>query len=98
VVVPEGAGLVFASDLQPGDSRISYLPMVLPDERHDRDLAAEWTANPPDVVLFWRRDYADFGFQGFGVDYAKHAAEVLKSQYVVRADFEGQFLLLERRR
>ena len=94
--VPEGAGLVFAAGLQSGaDGMTQYLPMHIPDDVSDERLVAEWERSPPDLVLYTGIGY-EFGYRGFGADYARKAHAWLSANYRVAARPAENFLLLSR--
>jgi hypothetical protein len=96
IAVPQGAGLLFAAGLATGaDGMTSYLPMEIPDDDADARLVAAWEHHPPDLVLYWQQDLGpEFGYRGFGVDYAQRAGRWLGGRYAVGAEAVPGILLL----
>ncbi len=97
VVVPEGAGLIFFSGLEGGDGMFSYLPMELPAPIDDERLLSRWRARPPDAVLIMREQLFDFGYQGFGIDYAQKSIDWVAANYAPTG-IANDFVLLRRAR
>lgn len=81
LVIPEGAGVNFLSGLAPADAMSSHLPMEIPDDDADRRLLDALRGRPPDLVLVIAREMAEFGYQGFGRDYALRTAAWLSREY-----------------
>jgi hypothetical protein len=97
IAVPEGAGLVFASGRRSGDHMSSYLPMELP-AAEESALLQRWKSAPPDVIVWWRRDELNHGYEGFGVDYAVRLAEWIEGHYAPVTDPSAFMFVLARTR
>lgn len=87
VVVPQGAAVPFLAGLEGGDSMFSYLPMEIPDTAADHRLAERWRRQPADLVLIADVAALEFGFRGFGRDYALEASALLREYYVLERAF-----------
>jgi hypothetical protein len=97
IAIPNGAGVFFLSGIPVADDTMtSYLPMEIPDEGADLRLVQRWEANPPDVVLYWQQDLrTDFGYAGFGIDYAVRSRNWLFENYRPATDPRtGMFLMV----
>ena len=71
LALPEGAGLVFMSGLRPTpDGMFSYLPIEIYGNYDDARILAKWKTNPPDIVVMVKRQMPEYGYRGFGIDYA----------------------------
>jgi hypothetical protein len=81
LVLPEGAGVSFFAGLEAADPYSSHLPMEFPDDAADRALLARLGASPPDYVLVLPRDTREFGYAGFGRDYAVRTGEWITRGY-----------------
>ena len=79
--IPEGAGFNYFSGLEAADAFSSHLPMELPTDEADAGLLARLAAAPPELVLVIPRSTAEFGFRGFGVDYARRTGIWLAARY-----------------
>lgn len=81
LVIPQGAGLVFFSGLTGADGMFSHLPMEFFGRYDAPGVLARWQANPPDVVVWYRTDMSEFGYQGFGIDYAQECGRWIREHY-----------------
>lgn len=81
LVIPQGAGLAFFSGLADADHLSSHLPMEIASPEADLELLHRWKQNPPDVVVWFWQDLAEFGSRPFGVDYATQSAAWLRANY-----------------
>lgn len=97
IAVPEGVGMVFASGRRSGDPMSSYLPMELP-AAEESELLLKWKSAPPDVIVWWRRDERNHGYEGFGVDYAVRLAGWIEGHYAPVTDPSAFMFVLERTR
>jgi hypothetical protein len=100
VAIPQGVGLLFAAGLGGGaDGMASYLPMDLPDGAAEERVLDAWRRQAPGVVLVWQQDLRpDFGFEGFGIDYATRVRRWLEERYAVADQpVPGMWILTPRR-
>jgi hypothetical protein len=98
LALPEGAGLVFMSGLlPPRDGMFSYLPVELYGNYGEPQVLARWMANPPQVVLMIDRPMLEYGYRGFGVDYAKELAGWVLENYEPTANTNAGFMVMRRR-
>ena len=99
LALPEGAGLVFMSGLRPlSDGNFSYRPEEFYGNYDESRTLARWKSDPPDVVLLVKRQMPEYGYRGFGIDYAiKPFAWVLEN-YEPVTNREANFVLLRRRK
>lgn len=83
------------SGLRAADEMLVFLPMDLPDLASDAKLVTRMRANPPDLVLWTEHDLRpDFGFMGFGIDYARISGTWIRDTYVPIAPNVGPVTLL----
>lgn len=82
LVIPQGAGLVFFSGTTGADGMFSHLPMEFFGRYDDAGVLARWKARPPDVVVWYRQEMSEFGYLGFGDDYAEACGKWLRENYV----------------
>lgn len=98
LAVPEGAGLVFMSGLRsPHGSTFSFLPVESYGSYNDRQILARWKSDPPDVVLLVKRPMPEYGYRGFGIDYAIEPFAWILKNYEPATNPEAGFVLLRRR-
>lgn len=92
--LPRGATLVFLSGLEPGDGLFCHLPMDYFGRFDDASMVARWSARPPDLVLLIEQPMPEFGYQGFGIDYAQQSLAWLQANYVPVTDPAAKVVLL----
>lgn len=98
LVLPEGAGLVFMSGLRPTlDRMFSYLPVEFYGNYDDARILARWKTNPPDIVVMVKRPMPEYGYRGFGVDYAIDLYAWVLENYEPISEKNAAFVLMRRR-
>jgi hypothetical protein len=95
LVLPQGCGLNFMAGLTGADGLFSHLPMEFNGPAAEAALLEKWQRAPPDVVMWLTMNLREFGYEGFGVDYAQPLAGWLRGHYETAVDGKG-FVLLRR--
>ena len=99
LALPEGVGLVFMSGLRsPSDGMFSYLPDEFYGNYDESRTLARWKSDPPDVVLLVKRRIPEYGYRGFGVDYAIKPFAWILENYEPVTNREANFVLLRWRK
>lgn len=99
LALPEGAGLVFMSGLRPTlDGMFSYLPVELYGNYDDARILARWKTNPPDVVVMVKRPMPEYGYRGFGIDYAFDLYAWVLENYEPTTENNPAFVLMRHER
>ena len=52
------------------DGMFSYLPVEIYGNYDDARIITRWKTNPPDIVVLVKRPMPEYGYRGFGIDYA----------------------------
>jgi 4-amino-4-deoxy-L-arabinose transferase-like glycosyltransferase len=81
LVVPEGIGVNFFSGLSPADPFSAHLPTDIPDTNADRALLEMLRNTPPDYVVSINRGLTEYGYRGFGIDYAVETWAWIEKNY-----------------
>jgi hypothetical protein len=98
LVLPEGAGLVFMSGLRPTpDGMFSYLPVEIYGNYDDARILARWKTNPPDIVVIVKRPMLEYGYRGFGIDYAIDLYAWVLKNYEPITEKNAAFVLMRQR-
>lgn len=98
LAIPEGAGLVFMSGLRPTpDGMFSYLPVEIYGNYDDARILARWKTNPPDIVVIVKRPMPEYGYRGFGIDYAIDLYAWVLKNYEPITEKNAVFVLMRHR-
>lgn len=99
LALPEGAGLVFMSGLRPTlDGMFSYLPVEIYGNYDDARILARWKTNPPDIVVMVKRPIPEYGYRGFGIDYAIDLYAWVLKNYEPITEKNAAFVLMRHQR
>jgi hypothetical protein len=97
LAVPMGVGMTFLAGQPSAGHMFSYFPMELADSRVEADLIRRCSERPADVVVFVPADMREFGYRGFGLDYAVESRRFLSRTYSPVARI-GEVIIAERAR
>jgi hypothetical protein len=99
LALPEGAGLIFMSGLRsPHGGMFSFLPVEFYGGYNDRQILDRWKSDPPDVVLLVTRPMPEYGYRGFGIDYAIELFAWILENYEPANNRDAGFVLLRRKK
>lgn len=96
-VLPEGALINYLVRRPNPTPFITLMPPELALFGAERIFAA-YRAAPPDQILVVHKDLSDYGYRGFGDDFARPLANWINAHYRVVRAAEPVLVLLERRR
>ena len=81
MAIPHGVGLTFFAGLANALGLHYFLPANFGEPWRDRALRERLEAEPPDLVVILPFEYAEYGVQGFGVDYAQETWEWIRTHF-----------------
>ncbi|HEY0592222.1 MAG TPA: hypothetical protein VGF40_10680 [Thermoanaerobaculia bacterium] len=98
-VMPEGLAINYFAARRTPLSFHTFTPIEIDDPAIERRLVAEIEERRPDLVVIVPRDVREFGYRGFGVDYARDIAALLRQEYRLawRSGARPEIVALERR-
>jgi hypothetical protein len=82
-VMPEGATLNYLAGTPTPLSFHTFTPVEIAAADVEAQIVAELLARRPARIAIVTRDVREYGFRGFGIDYALHIRAVLGQHYVV---------------
>ena len=88
VVLPEGVMINYLARRVNPTPFISFLPLEVVAFGEDRMIHA-FAAHPPDHILLIDRNTAEYGYRGFGIDYAQRLYAWVMAHYQTRMRFSG---------
>jgi hypothetical protein len=89
VVFPEGVTLNYFADLVNPTSYYSFIPPEIGSPAEEQRMLEELRATPPDYVIIVDRDLREFGYRGFGIDYALGITGWIQQNYGQEKAFRG---------
>jgi hypothetical protein len=81
VVVPEGLAINYFAARPTPLSFYTFTPIEIDDPITEGRIIEEFRQRRPDLVVVVPRDVREFGYRGFGVDYARELAGQLQHDY-----------------
>jgi 4-amino-4-deoxy-L-arabinose transferase-like glycosyltransferase len=96
MVVPQGGAIAWFAGLPSAGVMFSYLPMELPGLAEDAALASSLARDPPDIVVALMMDLSEYGYRGFGRDYALRTGQWIAQEYTEVREVSPQVLILRR--
>ena len=83
VVVPEGLTLNYLTRVKTPMSFHTFTPVETADPQVEEQIIADLAAHPPEFIAVVTRPVTDFGYRGFGVDYDRNLAGVIRQHYAL---------------
>lgn len=99
--IPEGLAVNWFAARRTPLSYYTFTPIEIADPTIEGRIVDQFANRPPDLVIFVPRDVREFGYRGFGIDYARDIMALLRRDYVPIwqwADPRFPILVLERAR
>jgi hypothetical protein len=99
VVAPEGLALNYLARVATPLTFHTFTPVETADRDTERRIVEELASRKPERIAIVARDVSDFGYRGFGIDYNRNVAELIRERYVPEKKWQlaGFELLLLRR-
>ncbi len=81
VVVPEGLTLNYLTRTKTSMSYHTFTPVETADPRIEMQIIRDLAVHPPEYIAVVSRAMTDFGYRGFGIDYAERLAATIRQHY-----------------
>ena len=82
VVAPEGLALNYLARVPTPLTFHTFTPVETADSGTERRIVEELASRNPERIAIVGRDVSDFGYRGFGIDYNRSVAELIRTRYV----------------
>lgn len=82
-VVPEGLTLNYLTHVTTPMSFHTFTPVETADPQIEAQIIQDLAAHPPEFIAVVTRTVTDFGYRGFGVDYDRKLAAIIRRRYAL---------------
>lgn len=82
VVVPEGLTLNYLTRTKTPVRFHTFTPVETAEPEVEAEIIKDFAAHPPEFIAVVTRAVTDFGYRGFGVDYDRRFAAMIRARYV----------------
>ncbi len=89
VVFPEGITLNYFTDIKNPLAYYNFIPPEIASINEEQRILSELKAMHPEYIIMANRDMSEFGYKGFGVDYAIEIKKWINQNYFIVRKFCG---------